>query len=252
MIHYTTDGSAPEEYSRLYTDPIPVVSTITLKAKAFRTDWAASNIITGDYIIIQTVETPFFSPEPGLYTQAQEITLSCLTPGATIYYTTDGKEPTEDSKIYASPLLVSENTPIKAKASKSGWSDSEIISGYYTITGIVENPTFSLSSDIYTAPQHITLSCTTLYASIHYTIDGSEPTENSPVCNSDVSVDKTLTLKAKAFRDNWQPSETVTRHYIITQMESSDSGDSGCFLNTAMGGYWGACLAPASDCLNPD
>jgi len=229
-IHYTTDGSDPEEYSRLYTEPIPVSSTTVIRAKALKTDWACSSVSAGTYTIIQTVETPIFSPVPGLYTEAQQIELSCPTPDILIHYTADGSDPTEESLIYEAPISLSETAVIRARAFKTGWIASDIAAGDYTITGTVENPTFSLSPDIYTAPQHLTLSCATPDASVHYTIDGNEPTEDSPVCVSEIFIKETLTVKAKSFKHLWKPSRTVTQHYIITETENS--GSSGCFLNT--------------------
>jgi len=231
-IHYTTDGSEPDEYSALYTEPILVSSTTAVKAKAFKTDWAASSISTGIYTIIQTVEKPAFSPLPGLYTEPQQIELSCLTSDAVIRYTTDGSEPAEDSPVYINPLHLSETAVIKAKAFKNGWIASDTATGEYTITGTVENPAFSLPADIYISPQHVRISCPTPDAYIRYTVDGNEPTEDSPLCESEIIVKETLTVKAKSFKNMWKPSRTVTQHYIITETENSNSG--GCFVNTLL------------------
>src|ERR1700728_4386935 len=45
--------------------------------------------------------TPVFSPAPGTYTSMQLVTLTAATPGATIYYTTNGSTPTASSPIYS-------------------------------------------------------------------------------------------------------------------------------------------------------
>lgn len=45
-------------------------------------------------------------------------------------------------------------------------------------------------------------------AKIHYTLDGSEPTKDSPVYNGPIEIKRTCTLKAKSFRDNF-----ITRTY---------------------------------------
>lgn len=62
------------------------------------------------------VEVPTFSPAAGTYADAQTVTISCATNGATIYYTTDGTEPTNASSEYTTPITVSTTTTIKAIA----------------------------------------------------------------------------------------------------------------------------------------
>lgn len=83
----------------------------------------------------ETVSTPAFSPSPGTYTSSQSVSISCDTSDATICYSTNGDEPTEDSSIYSSPITISSTTTINAKAFKTGWNASEIATGTYTIDG---------------------------------------------------------------------------------------------------------------------
>ena len=80
-----------------------------------------------------TCATPTFSPAAGTYTEAQTVSISCATGGATIYYTTNGSDPTTSSSVYSSPLTVSSTQTIKAIAAASGYSNSAIGSATYTI-----------------------------------------------------------------------------------------------------------------------
>ena len=62
------------------------------------------------------VEAPTFSPAAGTYAETQDVTISCATTGANIYYTLDGTEPTNESTAYTSAITVSSTTTIKAIA----------------------------------------------------------------------------------------------------------------------------------------
>ena len=95
------------------------------------------------------VATPTFSPLPGSYTEDQEVTITCTTQDAVIYYTTDGSEPTTESDVYAEPIMVTEGiTTIKAIAVLDTIV-SRMATGVYNINpnapGTFENP--------YTVPQ---------------------------------------------------------------------------------------------------
>ncbi len=83
---------------------------------------------------VETVATPTFDPVGGTYTTAQEVSITCSTPDATIRYTTDSSEPTSTSTTYASPFNVSETTTIKAMAFKDGWTPSPTASSTFTIS----------------------------------------------------------------------------------------------------------------------
>lgn len=63
-----------------------------------------------------SVAAPVFSPEAGTYTESQNVTITCETEGATIYYTVDGTEPTKASTQYTAAIEISETTTIKAVA----------------------------------------------------------------------------------------------------------------------------------------
>jgi subtilisin family serine protease len=80
-----------------------------------------------------TAATPTFSPLQGSYTGAQSVTISSLTDGASIYYTTDGSAPASSSMLYTSAITISSSATLKAIAVKSGFIDSAVASAVYTI-----------------------------------------------------------------------------------------------------------------------
>lgn len=77
--------------------------------------------------------TPVLSPEGGTFATTQTITIADATPGATIYYTTNGTTPTTNSAVYTSPIIISSTERLEAIAMASGYSTSVVASAAYTI-----------------------------------------------------------------------------------------------------------------------
>jgi hypothetical protein len=77
--------------------------------------------------------TPTFSPGPGTYTAGQTVSLNDTTPGATIYYTTNGTTPSLASTPYTKPISISATTTLEAIAVASGYSASAVASGNYLL-----------------------------------------------------------------------------------------------------------------------
>jgi gliding motility-associated-like protein len=57
-----------------------------------------------------------FSLPAGFYSGTQSVALSCVLPGVTIRYTTNGSIPTATSTLYSAPINVSSTTVIRARA----------------------------------------------------------------------------------------------------------------------------------------
>ena len=84
--------------------------------------------------ITETCAAPTFSPAAGTYTEAQSVTISTTTSGASIYYTTDGSTPSSSNgTLYNGAINVSEDMTIKAIAVKAGSNDSPVSEAAYTI-----------------------------------------------------------------------------------------------------------------------
>ena len=90
------------------------------------------------------VQPPVFTPAGGIYNVDVDVTISCPTGGATIYYTTDGSEPSATNGTpYTSEIIVSETTTIKAIAVK-GDNSSSVVTAEYTIQKSTDIATVTL------------------------------------------------------------------------------------------------------------
>jgi hypothetical protein len=130
-IYYTTNGSTPTSNSTLYTGPVTVSSSETLQAIAVANGYPNSGV--GGALYALTAATPALSEPGGTYSSAQSISLSDTTPGATIYYTTDGTTPTTSSTAYSGAITVSATKTIQAIAAETGFASSSVVSATYTI-----------------------------------------------------------------------------------------------------------------------
>ncbi len=125
-IYYTTDGTNPSSASTHYTGPVRVAATTSILATAMAPGDATSALVEGIYTIRTTTAVPSIAAAAGNGAQngAQIVTLADATPGATIYYTTDGSVPTSNSTPYLAPFLVAANLTVQAYATSSGLPDS--------------------------------------------------------------------------------------------------------------------------------
>ncbi len=155
-IRYTTDGSAPTTTNgTVYSGPISVNATTTISAIAYESGYTSSNVVTNVYTFTcsgncGTVATPTFSPAAGPFYAATPVTITSATPGATIYYTTDGSTPSAtNGAVYTGPVTMqsavntdmskstvtnaSGVTMLKAAAIKNGMTPSDVFTGNYII-----------------------------------------------------------------------------------------------------------------------
>ena len=128
-ISYNTSGT----HTVTFTDVTTSMTSITIVFTATSGD----NVRLDDIELrgqaqAASVEAPTFSVNGGTYYTAQSVELSCATDGATIYYTTNGDEPTSSSTEYTGAITVSETMTIKAIAVK-GSDVSTVSSSTYTI-----------------------------------------------------------------------------------------------------------------------
>jgi hypothetical protein len=73
-----------------------------------------------------TAVAPLILPIAGAFVNGQEVTISTPTPGAQIYYTTDGLEPTESSAAYSAPFEINHTATVRARAFVNGMTPSPV------------------------------------------------------------------------------------------------------------------------------
>lgn len=165
---------------------------------------------------IRQLRRPSFYPAPGQYGADQSVSMTSTISGADVYYTKNGAEPDPSvSPIYSTPVAVTENTTLKAKTVLTGWVDGGTTSGLYEFT--VAPVLFSHSAGTYDGPIAVSLSNATAGAVIRYTTDGATPTESSAIYAGAIAVDRTMTVRASAFRTGWYTAVWSATYTFVTR-----------------------------------
>lgn len=77
---------------------------------------------------------------------------------------------------------------------------------------------FSQDRGFYAEPFSLIISTDTAEADIRYTLDGTEPSLNNGMSYSEpLRIDKTTTVRARAFREGYEPSNTDTQTYFFLE-----------------------------------
>lgn len=134
-IYYTLDGSTPTESSPVYSTPLSIPNTTTLKYFAKDSAGNSSAVQTQTYTItVADTTPPTLTITPGgTFTDTQQVTMS-TNETATIWYTLDDSDPkTSGTKIqYTAPLTLTETDTIKAYAVDGSNNESVVQTVTYT------------------------------------------------------------------------------------------------------------------------
>ena len=84
---------------------------------------------------VTQVATPVMVPSSGAVVSGTTVSITCTTPSSTIYYTTDGSTPDNTDTEYTIPISITTGVTIKAIAVATGFTDSNVASETYTISG---------------------------------------------------------------------------------------------------------------------
>ena len=211
LIYYTLDGSAPTSASTPFSGTITVYSTTKLRAIAVSGNYSDSTIL--EYTIkIPQVPTPTASISSGLssgslVSSGAQIKLSSVS-GATIYYTTDGTEPSASSKVYSAPITLTQDTTIRAMAEAKGMSRSQTaelsykVGAVYTISATANSggsisPTEN-SSVLATGSKVYSITPSSGYAISNVLVDGVSVGAVSSYTFSNVNANHTISASFKS------------------------------------------------------
>ena len=225
QVRYTLDGSTPTISSPLYTDPIPLTSSATVKARVYLSGYAPSNVASKSYTIIGQAATPTFSPISGsTATNSMQVSLSTSTPNAVIRYTTNGAIPTSYSTLYTGSftLGVGQHT-VMARAFLPGATPSEVSTATYTVfdnSVSIATPQIDPPGGNFNGPITVTFSVDTENVTLFsYTLDGTDPYTSPSVQPYNgpfqLNGDATYYIRVRAYKSGVGNSEMAAATVVV-------------------------------------
>ncbi len=86
--------------------------------------------------------------------------------------------------------------------------------------GFAQTPSFSIKGGLYKGSVSVSIHVPE-GTTVHYTLDGSIPTQQHPVYDGNpITVNITTPIRARAFRQDLQPSEIITQTYFVSVYHS--------------------------------
>ncbi|MBW8887870.1 MAG: chitobiase/beta-hexosaminidase C-terminal domain-containing protein [Fibrobacteres bacterium] len=219
VIHFTVDGSAPNDQSPIFpVVGLPLTTTTTLTAIAYLGSQPGNPQTFGYTLNHGPLITPIPITANNALTFKDTLTVGLQsTPGATIYYTLDGSEPAIiPANQYQKPIVLSRTTTLQAIAVENGFDNSKVLVATYTL--VPEKPEMKPPGGSYPFPLIVRLSSTSHSASIYYTLDGSAPTPGTGIPyagDTAIRIVSAATLKAVAVAGNIA-SEIASETYSAT------------------------------------
>ncbi len=209
---YTITGSAPAVVTaEAGANPVINTNSSTDNTNTPGGGYGTSPVASGTYNLVAS--TPVLSPEAkGAFSAPFSVTLSDATPGAVIYYTTNGTTPTAASAPYTGPIPVSTTTTIKAIAAGKDFGASSVVTGTYTM--LAATPVFTPApKGTFNVPLWVTLTDETPGVTIYYTMNGTTPTTASTPYTKPIRLTNSMTIKAIAAGNGFGASSVVGGSY---------------------------------------
>ena len=154
------------------------------------------------------VFAPTFSVADGDFEAEFPVTVTTVTPGSTIHYTTDGSIPTASSPTLASPgvVQVSRSLQLQAIATVPGRPDSTVRSAVYTL--YVPYPVITPAAASFDGPAQVHVQTSMASASLSYATFANGATDWSSevaiVSGGPISITPPMSLRVTASRNGWE------------------------------------------------
>lgn len=212
-IYYTLDGSTPTDQSTLYTGPFQISESVTVKAVLVAYGEYSSDV---SELEIQVMDAPQFS----LDWHTGRVTMTNPNEDGSIYYTLDGSEPTSESSVYSSPVLLTNAATVKAKVISENGSSATAEQAYTKAQApLINDGNTSITWNLNKLSGNYSVKMTTRqtggvtkYTSLSEGYIPSDPTWASQEFVNELSAPffDEMTFKARTFAEGYIPSAVTS------------------------------------------
>lgn len=220
LREFKDDGVTKEDYTLTLLGNIQSYSGVRMD-----TDYVSSTI---NLISEEVLAKPTGIKPSGTYLEPIEVNFVGET-GTTIYYTTDGTDPTTLSRNWTIESTaygdksdelrkVNKSTLFKVIAAKNGALTSEVETFRYIIatadTPVASAPTASIPSGTYNGSVTVSLSASA--GEIRYTLDGTMPNSSSTLYSGPITISEDTVIRAVTILSGYVDSSVVTFTYTLS------------------------------------
>lgn len=242
VIHFTTDGTTPDESSPIIASggTVEVTRSTLLQAITYAPGRPPSTVRSAGYEL--RVFDPILTPPPESYDLPVDVSVTVETANATVEYQIDGGP--VHTLPPAATIPITPPATLHVTASREGWSPSAT-TGEYTLGA--RRPVITPPGGTFAEPVTVTVTTATAGATLRFTTDGTEPDfyHVAMLSGGTLTVDRSLVLKVRAFRTDLPVSGTATATFQFglpapTLHATREAGGNGPFYLTAASSVAGA------------
>lgn len=170
------------------------------------------------YTLMEQTQSPSASIPSGAIT-LEGASVALTAKEGTIYYTTDGTDPTISSMVYAAPIDVSQSMVLKAFAVADNKAPSEIVTYIYSRAGDVAAPMASLPGGEIESGAKVEMTTATEGAVIYYSTNGMTPSdevrEELFEYTAPIPITRPVTIKMYAYKEGMHSSPVNSVTYTV-------------------------------------
>ncbi len=209
------------------------IRAITVKEGLFPSELSQINVEVVDPL--GTTAAPTVSPAGGVFENDVEVQLTAAvtfvnnegqtvtdSSGMQLQYTLDGSDPDINpgfnpaaNRRYTGPFALRRSSTLRALAYRTFFPVSEVTEVVFEF--VCATPGISPASGIFYDSVRVDLNSITENARIRYTLDGSEPTEESALFTEPFTLSSSTTVRARAYKNGYTFSDVATESFVIEQ-----------------------------------